>query len=138
MDAIRAHAKKAQLFLPSVCARNFQKMIMSALPKEGIEIAHEAGILSHIVPELEQGIDVEQNGDHIYAVWEHNLRALQHSADRGWPLQVRLAAMLHDVSKPETRGGQKKKRLDILRTRCCGRTRCARGSHAPQISERNY
>jgi putative nucleotidyltransferase with HDIG domain len=60
-------------------------------------------LLKYIVPELEQGIGVEQNGDHIYTVWEHNLRALQHSADRSWPLHVRLAALFHDISKPETR-----------------------------------
>ena len=33
----------------------------------------------------------------------------QHSADRNWSLQVRLAAMLHDVSKPETRRWSKEK-----------------------------
>src|SRR3712207_8463130 len=54
-------------------------------------------------PELEAGINTEQNGDHIYDVWTHNLKALQHSADRQWPLHVRLAAMLHDIAKPETR-----------------------------------
>jgi putative nucleotidyltransferase with HDIG domain len=36
-------------------------------------------------------------------VWEHNLRALQHSAERQWPLHVRIAALLHDVAKPATR-----------------------------------
>jgi len=63
--------------------------------------------------EIESGIEVDQAGEHIYTVWEHNLRALQHSADREWPLHVRLAALLHDVSKPETRRkahvGSKKK-----------------------------
>ena len=54
----------------------FSKLVMSARPKEGIEIAHELGILAHIAPEMEKGISVEQNGDHIYDVWEHNLRAL--------------------------------------------------------------
>ncbi len=109
MDAIRAHAKKIAQVSAERVREEFSKMIMSARPKEGIEIAHELGILAHIAPEMEKGIDVEQNGDHIYDVWEHNLRALQHSADRGWPLQVRLAAMLHDVSKPETRRWSKEK-----------------------------
>ena len=36
-------------------------------------------------------------------MWEHKLRALQHSAEREWPLHIRLAALFHDVSKPETR-----------------------------------
>jgi len=109
IDAIRAQAKKIIAVSAERVREEFSKILMSARPKEGIESAHELGILAHIAPEMEKGIDVEQNGDHIYDVWEHNLRALQHSADRNWPLQVRLAAMLHDVSKPETRRWAKEK-----------------------------
>ncbi len=81
----------------------FVKIIMSDNPKAGIEMAHGLGVLEYIVPETEKGLHVKQNGDHIYDVWEHNLRALQHSADNNWPLHVRLSALFHDVSKPETR-----------------------------------
>src|SRR3989344_1015264 len=81
----------------------FTKMIMTKNPMIGIVMCQKLGLLKYIAPDIERGIDVEQNGDHIYTVWEHNLRALQHSADREWPLHVRLGALLHDVSKPETR-----------------------------------
>lgn len=81
----------------------FSKMIMTKNPMIGIVMCQKLGLLKYIAPDLERGIGIEQNGDHIYTVWEHNLRALQHSADREWPLHVRLAALFHDVSKPETR-----------------------------------
>ncbi|MEK7538682.1 MAG: HD domain-containing protein [Patescibacteria group bacterium] len=81
----------------------FSKIIMSKNPMIGVVMCEKLGLLKHIAPDLLRGIGVEQNGDHIYTVWEHNLRALQHSADRGWPLYVRLGALFHDVSKPETR-----------------------------------
>lgn len=81
----------------------FIKLIMSPNPMIGIVLANRLGILKYVSPETEAGINVKQNGDHIYDVWEHNLRALQHSADREWPLHVRLSALFHDVSKPETR-----------------------------------
>src|SRR3989339_204937 len=81
----------------------FIKLIMSPNPMIGIVLANRLGILKYVSPETEAGINIKQNGDHIYDVWEHNLRALQHSADRGWPLHVRLSALFHDVSKPETR-----------------------------------
>jgi putative nucleotidyltransferase with HDIG domain len=35
---------------------------------------------------------------------------LQHAADKKWPLHIRLSAVLHDISKPETRRYSKEKR----------------------------
>ncbi len=87
----------------------FIKIVMSSKPMDGIILANKLGVLKYIAPELEEGIGIEQNGDHIYGVWEHNLRAVQHSANRDWPLHVRLAALFHDVSKPETRRWSKEK-----------------------------
>ena len=52
---------------------------------------------------------MEQNGSHIYDVYEHLLRTLQHAADKNWPLEIRLAALFHDISKPETRRWSKEK-----------------------------
>src|SRR3989344_4166381 len=81
----------------------FTKMIMTKNPMIGVIMCQKLGLLKYIAPDIERGIEIEQNGAHIYTVWEHNLRALQHSADREWPLHVRLGALFHDVSKPETR-----------------------------------
>ncbi|MBI3634071.1 MAG: HD domain-containing protein [Candidatus Yonathbacteria bacterium] len=81
----------------------FSKLLMSDNPLMGISICEKLGLLDHIVPELKSGIGVKQNGSHIYTVWEHNLRALQHAADRKWSLIIRLSALFHDISKPETR-----------------------------------
>ncbi|MEI6494443.1 MAG: CCA tRNA nucleotidyltransferase [bacterium] len=87
----------------------FFKIIMSNSPMAGLILAQHIGILRFIAPELEEGRGVEQKGDHIYDVWEHCLRALQHAADRGFTSNVRLAALLHDVGKPKTRRWDKEK-----------------------------
>lgn len=81
----------------------FNKILLSANPMLGLNLSQKLGILRQIMPELEAGIDMEQKGDHIYTVWEHSLRALQHAADRDWPLHIRLASLLHDIGKPPTR-----------------------------------
>lgn len=87
----------------------FVKIIMSENAMKGIILANELGLLKHIVPELEKGIGVEQNGSHIYTVWEHNIRALDHAVKHNWPLHIRLGALFHDISKPETRRWSKEK-----------------------------
>ncbi len=87
----------------------FEKLIMTDFPMRGLILMHEIGLLQYVVPELEKGIGVEQNQAHRFDVWEHNLRTLQHAADRKWPLHVRLSAIFHDISKPETRRFSKEK-----------------------------
>ncbi len=81
----------------------FNKIVMSDEPMRGIISCHKFGILKYIIPDLETGISIEQGGSHIYDVWEHNLRAMQHAADKKWPLDSRIAALLHDIGKPKSR-----------------------------------
>lgn len=80
------------------------KIILSDSPKEGIEMLQATGLLHFILPELEVGIGVGQNLHHIYTVWEHNLRALETCPSK--KLEVRLAALLHDVGKPQSKRGE--------------------------------
>jgi len=77
---------------------------------KAIQLAQAIGALRYIAPDLERGMGVEQNQAHSYDVWEHNLRSLQHAADKDWPFDIRLSALFHDVSKPETRRRSEEKR----------------------------
>ncbi len=82
----------------------FSRIILSPHPRQGIELLHETGLLQHFLPELERGIGITQNLHHIYTVWEHNVRALETCpSDK---LSVRLAALFHDIGKPETKRGE--------------------------------
>jgi tRNA nucleotidyltransferase (CCA-adding enzyme) len=81
----------------------FIKIIMSDTPSIALGLATQLGILKFISPELEKGIGVEQNKAHIYTVWEHLIRALEHAAKKRYPLHVRVAALLHDIAKPHTK-----------------------------------
>lgn len=79
------------------------RILLSPMPMQALYIAQKFGILKYVIPELEEGIGCAQNQAHSFDVFEHLLRSLQHAADKGWPLEVRLAALLHDVGKPATR-----------------------------------
>lgn len=81
----------------------FTKIILSDNPKQGLEMLREAKLLQYIVPELESGIGIKQPQAHIYDVWEHSLRTLQHSADKNYDLEMRLSALFHDIGKPKTK-----------------------------------
>lgn len=81
----------------------FVKMMISIEPAMGLNLSHKLGILQYILPELEQGIGIEQGGEHIYDVWDHTLRAVQHAAEKENSLEVRLATLFHDIGKPKSR-----------------------------------
>jgi len=102
-EAIKLFAHKLKNVSIERIRDEFTKIVMSDTPMSGIMMAHELGVLEHIIPELEEGIHIEQNHAHSFDVWSHNLRTLQHAANKKWPLKVRLAALLHDISKPVTR-----------------------------------
>lgn len=81
----------------------FVRILNSSQPMQAIVLAEQLGILEYIAPDLRRGIGVEQNQAHSYDVFGHLLRAMQHAADKDWDFDIRLAALFHDVSKPETR-----------------------------------
>ncbi len=79
------------------------RILESERPMQALYIAEKMGLLQYIIPELREGIGCAQNQAHSFDVFEHLMRSLQHAADQRWPLEVRLAALLHDVGKPATR-----------------------------------
>ena len=89
----------------------FEKIIMSDNPMAGLITCQKMGLLPYISPDIQTTISVEQSRSHIYDVWEHSLRALQHAADKKYSLEMRLAALFHDIGKPATR--RKDKEQDI-------------------------
>ena len=80
----------------------FVRIINSQKPLKSLVLAQGMGLLKYIAPDLEQGMGVEQNQAHSFDVFEHNLRSLQHAADKDWSSDIRIAALFHDVGKPKT------------------------------------
>lgn len=79
------------------------KILGSMNPYIGIIRLREAGILQIILPELERCFGIIQQGPkhaRVYDIGEHSLLTLKHTPSTD-PL-VRLAALLHDVGKPNT------------------------------------
>jgi len=76
------------------------KLLSTKRPDVGIVLLKETGLLEFIIPELLDGIGMEQRGHHIYDVWVHSLKALK--ACDSSDAVTRLATLLHDIGKPPT------------------------------------
>ncbi|MBI4036360.1 HD domain-containing protein [Candidatus Daviesbacteria bacterium] len=79
------------------------KLLASTNPYIGTMRLRELGIAEIILPELERCFGIVQEGpkhDRVYDIGEHSLLTLKHCPSKD-PL-VRLAALLHDIGKPDT------------------------------------
>jgi len=86
----------------------FQKLLMSDAAGQGMELLRKSGLLEVFLPELLEGYGVGQNLHHIYTVWEHNVKSLEHAVKEEWSPEIRMSALLHDVGKPRAKRGEGK------------------------------
>lgn len=104
LESIRNNAELLKNISEERIRDEFTKIILSEDPARGVELLQESGLLKYIVPELALGIGVEQNRHHIYTIYEHLIRTL--AACPSNKLEVRLAALFHDIAKPQTKAGE--------------------------------
>jgi len=86
-----------------------EKIIASDKPSRGFLLMEQTGLLKLFLPELAACRGIDQKGYHRFDVLEHSLLACDYAAEKEYPQDVRLAALLHDIGKPPTR------QLDCMR-----------------------
>jgi len=78
-----------------------EKLLTAPRPSSALALLHETGLLRRILPELAACYGVPQNEHHAYDVFHHTLATVDAAPPEN--LVVRLAALFHDLGKPETR-----------------------------------
>ena len=106
LEAIKKNNAWLQAIAKERIRDEFIRMIMSKSPDRAIELLRETGLLKYIIPELEKGVGVNQNRHHIYTIYQHAILSLKYAAQKNFNLEVRLAALFHDIAKPQTKRGQ--------------------------------
>ena len=77
------------------------KLLLGREPAKALELARDTGVLVELLPEFEPSIGFEQESRyHGLTVDAHTFAVVQAAADAGASLQVRLAALFHDLGKP--------------------------------------
>jgi poly(A) polymerase len=86
------------------------KLILSSRPRLGLELLVGTGLAAHVLPELARLRDTVDEHRRHKDVYAHTLTvleqaiALEDGLDSGGPdLVLRLAALLHDIGKPDTK-----------------------------------
>jgi tRNA nucleotidyltransferase (CCA-adding enzyme) len=77
------------------------KLLLGREPAKALRLARDTGVLVAMIPEFSRAIGHRLDTPRQpLSLDEHTFSAVQHGADLGAPLDVRLALLLHDLGKP--------------------------------------
>ncbi len=100
LAAIRPSIPRFRMVSAERVREELQKILLSHRPSLGLRLLEATGLLAEISPELAACRGVAQGGMHVYDVLDH----LYACVDAATPeLDLRLAALLHDIGKPEAK-----------------------------------
>jgi putative nucleotidyltransferase with HDIG domain len=77
------------------------KLLLGREPGRALLLARDTGILTQLIPEFEPAVGYRRPTERQpLPLEEHVAAVVQNAADAGTSLEVRLAALLHDLGKP--------------------------------------
>jgi tRNA nucleotidyltransferase (CCA-adding enzyme) len=95
------HAHRIDLESPDRIGTELTKLMQSPDPVSGIRLAHETGVLKHLLPEVDSNWGFDQkNKHHNYPLGEHLMHVLGGVQEQSKDPDLRMAALLHDIGKP--------------------------------------
>ena len=102
--SMKKYAKRLKIITKERIQAEFNKILMSENAVMGINMLHDIGAMTFIVPEFEKCYGLTQNRFHFGDVAEHTLAVLDyHCKHFDADLTERLACFLHDIGKTATR-----------------------------------
>lgn len=116
MEAMKRNADRMAIITQERITDEFNKMILTQDPARALDLLRYCRVLKYVLPEMIPTINMAQNEYHFGTVWVHTLAVMEalgghlggpgslfKDFDDNWERCVRVAAVLHDIGKIETR-----------------------------------
>ena len=88
----------------------FIKILKTEKPSIGIIVLQKAGLLKHVFPEIDTMYGMDQTSEwHHKDIFAHTIQVVDNAAKLSNKMEIRFAALVHDIAKPKTRRIDKKK-----------------------------
>ena len=100
LDAIRAKAELVRHLSGERIQIELRRLLAAERPSVGFRLMADTGLLAALSPDLAAQPGVPQNKVEGEDLWDHTLRAVDGAARE--PAHIRMAALLHDIGKPDT------------------------------------
>jgi putative nucleotidyltransferase with HDIG domain len=103
-EAILKTADRLKIISQERITAELNKIVMSEKPSRGFDLLDRSGLLAFFLPEFIDMKGVEQRESHHHKdVFFHTLQVLDNVAQSSEKLNLRLAALFHDIAKPKTK-----------------------------------
>jgi tRNA nucleotidyltransferase (CCA-adding enzyme) len=98
--SIPGHLEAFRKVAPERVREELFRLLLAPRPSEGLDLMRRTGLMAEVIPELLEGWRRRQNHYHKYTIYRHIMVCVDASPPE---LDLRLAALLHDVAKPRVR-----------------------------------
>lgn len=98
---MRKHAQKILMVSRERWVQELDKLLMSDNPSKGLNVLAQSWVLKYMIPELWLQVGYDQDSPyHALTLWEHTTSTVDKSPN---DVDMRWAALLHDIGKPFVR-----------------------------------
>lgn len=103
-QAISQEATRLSIISKERISTEFNKILLSNTPAQGINLLDKTGLLKLILPEMEKLKGTQRIHGHAHKDnFKHTLQVLTNISHLSKNLWLRWAALLHDIAKPQTK-----------------------------------
>ncbi len=110
LESIKNNAERITIVSQERKTNELLKILGTKKPSIGLNILQEAGLMEFVFPEIAVMYGLDQSNEyHHKDIFYHTLEVVDNAAQLSDKLDLRLAALVHDIAKPKTRRLSKSK-----------------------------
>ena len=103
-QSMREQASRLKIVSWERIRDEFLKILSTKKPSVGLTILQETGVLEIVFPEIHVMYGMEQTSEwHHKDIFAHTLQVVDNTAQLSDKMELRFAALVHDIAKPDTR-----------------------------------
>ena len=110
LKSIKKNAERITIVSQERKTNELFKILGTKKPSIGLNILQESGLMNFVFPEIAIMYGMDQSNEyHHKDIFYHTLEVVDNAAQLSDKLDLRLAALVHDIAKPKTRRLSKSK-----------------------------
>ena len=110
LESIKNNAERITIVSQERKTNELLKILGTKKPSIGLNILQQSGLMNFVFPEIAVMYGLDQSNEyHHKDIFYHTLEVVDNAAQLSDKLDLRLAALVHDIAKPKTRRLSKSK-----------------------------